>query len=148
MTDQMSTTETKPLTNVRNIVEYAIRTAAAYGYSKGKRGTDIKANIGDLIDQAARQVAAHDREVAADAVLTVLADLPDTAVEAGAEATRLHRVSVEYDGDYGEIVFLECRCGWGPSDNGDTPAMWAEAYAHENHERQAAVFAAIKEGKA
>lgn len=64
----MTTTETKPLTNVRNIVEYAIRTAAAYGYSKGKRGTDIKANIGDLIDQAARQVAAHDREVAANAI--------------------------------------------------------------------------------
>ncbi|MDR2257011.1 MAG: hypothetical protein LBE25_13605 [Arthrobacter sp.] len=70
----------------------------------------------------------------ADAVLTVLADLPDTAVEAGAKALYEKEREASPVGKH-----------WKDWDPGTT---WSEEWRDRFRDSHAAIIAAIKEGKA
>lgn len=84
----------------------------------------------------------------ADAVLAVLADLPDTVVEAGAEEVRGHVKYLGhcYDGATGRRLAFCTSCDWDHiADADDVDAAFAK---HHTRAVLTATIAAFKEGKA
>ena len=74
------TTDPTPLQErMRSEIGYAIRTAAAHGYSKGKRGTDRRDQIDALIESTAAAVL----PIIAAGVRKAQADAWDEGYEAG-----------------------------------------------------------------
>lgn len=87
----------------------------------------------------------------ADAVLTVLADLPDTAVEAGAKAAREHQIVTGYGDNEPDaaayiLPYTFCpACYWEPQ-NGSPVGIELQAENHRTRAVLTATIAAIKEG--